>query len=229
MTGEELLNEISRRIKGRLKVKSINDARLAKEIGVTQPTLNMWRSREKLTPKQIMAIIDRFEKNVERRTIADSITPIIEFFYLDRIESKRGANWELFSDAKDGKKHPYLSELKKTLRASHGVYIFHDSRGRAIYVGKAVRQDLWKEMNLAFNRDRGAVQKIKRVNHPSIHVQFKGEDEGRRRIENELIALHEIASYVSVYKVSEGLISKLEALLVRSFANDLLNIRMENF
>ena len=36
-----------------------------------------------------------------------------------------------------------------------------------------------------------------------------------------------MASYFSAYKVDDGMIGDVEALLVRSFANDLLNIRME--
>ena len=42
------------------------------------------------------------------------------------------------------------------------------------------------------------------------------------------MALHAIAAYLSAYAVPIGLISKIEALLVRGFANDLLNTRMES-
>jgi len=38
-----------------------------------------------------------------------------------------------------------------------------------------------------------------------------------------------INSYMSAYHVPDGLIGKFEALIVRSFANDLLNVKMENF
>jgi len=83
-------------------------------------------------------------------------------------------------------------------------------------------------MNLAFNRERGDVQSIKRVDHPSNRVAYKEAEHGRRSIKNQPVALHEIASYMSAYAVADDLINKLEALIVRAFANDLLNVRMPN-
>jgi hypothetical protein len=83
-------------------------------------------------------------------------------------------------------------------------------------------------MNLAFNRDRGEVQSIKRVDHPSSRVVYKEAEHGRRPIKKHSVALHELASYMSAYEVANDLIGKLEALIVRTFANDLLNVRMEN-
>ena len=41
--------------------------------------------------------------------------------------------------------------------------------------------------------------------------------------------LHDLATYFSAYEVADVMIDDLEALMVRSFANDLLNIRMERF
>jgi hypothetical protein len=82
-------------------------------------------------------------------------------------------------------------------------------------------------MNLAFNRDRGEVQSIKRVQHPSSRVPYKDAEDGKRKIKKQQIPLHEIASYMSAYEVADDLIGKLEALIVRTFANDLLNVRME--
>ena len=82
-------------------------------------------------------------------------------------------------------------------------------------------------MNNAYNRDRGEVQSIKRVNHPANRIAFKGLDEQKRQIKRQTVALHDIAHYMSAYEVAEGLIGKFEALIVRTFANDLLNVRME--
>ncbi|MNY83646.1 hypothetical protein D3C86_2265510 [compost metagenome] len=48
-----------------------------------------------------------------------------------------------------------------------------------------------------------------------------------KQIIKRAVPLHEIAAYVSVYEVADGMIGKVEALIVRAFANDLLNIRME--
>jgi hypothetical protein len=231
MDGTELLKEISRRIAKRRGTKTVADATLAKEIGVTQPNLALWRARKELTARQIVNLMDRIEKRAAAKSIENTINPIVEFFYIDRAEAKHGANWQIFSPSPSANttEHPYLAGLKQRLEKSHGVYIFHDSRGRAIYAGKAHRQSLWKEMNLAFNRDRGEVQNIKRVNHPTNRVAFSSSEDGRRSINKEPVALHAIASYMSAYEVDERMIGKIEALIVRAFANDLLNVKMENF
>ena len=84
-------------------------------------------------------------------------------------------------------------------------------------------------MNNAYNRDRGEVQSIKRAYHPKKNVQYKGLEIKKRQIRRESIALYDVAFYLSAYEVPDGLIGKFEALLVRAFANDLLNVRMENF
>ena len=125
--------------------------------------------------------------------------------------------------------HPYRSGLKAELSKYHGVYVFFDSRGQAIYAGKARRQKLWKEINLAFNRDRGEVQKIRRVAHPTRRQAYQTSAARPRQIVEEDVALHELAAYFSAYQVPDAMINAVEAMLVRSFANDLLNIKMEKF
>jgi hypothetical protein len=107
--------------------------------------------------------------------------------------------------------------------------VFFDSRGQAIYTGKARRQNLWKEMNLAFNRNRGEIQKIKRVHHPTRKQSYRTSDEKARQIRDSFVPLHELARYFSAYQIADTMINELEAMLVRSFANDLLNQRMERF
>jgi hypothetical protein len=133
--------------------------------------------------------------------------------------------------AKDdsGGDHPYRAGLKDELLEHHGVYVFFDSRGQAIYTGKARRLSLWKEINSAYNRQRGDVQRIKRVNHPTRRQEYRTSEEKARQIRDIAVPLHEIASYFSAYHVADSMINDLEALLVRSFANDLLNVRMERF
>ena len=168
MNGTDLLNEISRRIAKRHGTKTITDAVLAREIGVTQPNLALWRGKQ-LTPRQVVNLMEKIKKQAAKHTVARAINPIVEFFDIAAVESKQGAKWELFSASKVGGKagkHPYLAGLHERLNSTHGIYVFHDSRGRAIYVGKAHHQTLWTEMNLAFNRDRGEVQSIKRIQPP---------------------------------------------------------------
>jgi hypothetical protein len=65
--------------------------------------------------------------------------------------------------------------------------------------------------------------------HPTRQQEYRTSDEKTRQINDHVVPLHEIASYFSAYRVSEGMIDDLEALLVRSFANNLLNMKMERF
>jgi hypothetical protein len=226
--GAALLDEIARRIKKR-KGKDVKRAELAKELGVTEPVLDNYGDGE-ITPKQVVNLMEKFAKVSEKRVMEQAIVPIVEFFYLDPRKTKQGKSWKLFAtDDGKGGSHPYLSGLYERLTQTHGIYVFHDSRGRAIYVGKAQRLFLWEEMNNAFNRKRGEVQSIKRAAHPTNRIPYKGPEKKKRPIVRQKVALHEIASYVSAYQVADGLIRKFEAVIVRAFANDLLNVRIENF
>jgi|SRR5271165_7462853 len=225
MNGTDLLNEFRRRIRVRENMAKVTDTVLAKELGLTQPALANYKGR-KVTPRQIAGLVERFAKRAEKRLIDETLVPLVEFLPLNAV--KHGANLQIFSTTDGTHEHPYFKGLKDKLESSHGIYLFHDSRGRAIYAGKAQKQTLWVEINLAFNRDRGEVQSLKRVRHPTNRVQYKGPDEMKRRIAKEVVSLHHIARYLSVYQVPDRFISKLEALIVRSFANDLLNVRMES-
>lgn len=165
----------------------------------------------------------------EKRAFQASVKPIVEFFKLDAADSSGGAYQEIFKEkSEDGESHKYYAGLREQLKNNNGVYIFYDSRGRAIYAGKAVKQKLWNELKSAFNRERGEVQSIKRVKHPSKNYSFKSSDEKNRPIRNRPVPIHALAAYVSAYVVPIPLIPKIEALLVRGFANDLLNVRMES-
>jgi hypothetical protein len=162
-------------------------------------------------------------KAAENRLVEEAVVPLLEFFPIDhQVQTPKG-DWHIFSPKAD----PYLNGLQKCLHQAHGIYVFHDSSGRAIYAGKVLQQSLWSEINHAFNRKRGEVQSIKRVEPPANRAGYDGRAEGQ--IKKVPVALYEIARYVSAYQVATELISKFEALIVRSFANDLLNVRMEKF
>ncbi|MDX9862023.1 MAG: hypothetical protein RBS99_14015 [Rhodospirillales bacterium] len=228
-SGDELLAEIARRVTKEKGTKTITDSVLAKEIGITQPALANYRGKD-VTAKQAVNLMEKYARKAELRIVASSVVPIVEFFPLNPTKTSQEKSWQIFTAfKKHGGDHPYYRGLKEQLESTHGIYIFHDSRGRAIYAGKAQKQSLWAEMNNAFNRDRREVQSIKRVRHPSSGVAYKGPDEKKRQITKEIVTLYHIAKYASAYQVTDGLIGKLEALIVRTFANDLLNVRMENF
>jgi len=73
------------------------------------------------------------------------------------------------------------------------------------------------------------VQKIKRVTHPQRNQEYRTGKEKARQIVDHVVPLHELAAYFSAHEVTDGMINEVEAMLVRSFANDLLNKRMERF
>ncbi|MDE8345738.1 MAG: hypothetical protein POH28_06110 [Acidocella sp.] len=207
-----------------------NDSDVAIKLGVTSGAISQWRQLKTITARQIIGLVLKSQEAAVRQVEKAGIQPVVEFFPLNKKRVGKGNNFEMFDDhAGSQEPHPYLSGLKAELESHHGVYVFFDSSGRAIYAGKARIQNLWKEMNLVFNRNRKDLQTIKRVKHPSIKSTYKTSDEKSRQIIGVSIPLHELAAYVSAYAVKDGLISVVEAMLVRSFANDLLNKRMERF
>lgn len=203
------------------------DKQLADKLGISPAGLQGWKRQDDVTALQVAGLVSAGVRETEIRTKqeveANAVKPIVEFFPLNKCQSRGGTKYELF-DSNDG--HLYLQGLRKELAAHHGVYVFSDSRGHAIYVGKARDQPLWNEMNAAFNRQRD-VQKIMRVAHPERNQAFKTSDEKKRQIRETTVKLHDIAMYFSAYQVADGMINSLEAMLVRCFANDLLNVRME--
>ena len=204
------------------KFRVLTDAALAKHLGIAVPTVQLWKKRKTVTPKLVASLTHKasFQSNF--------IRPLVEFFPIEKCETKKGAGFEVFSiwDNDDAEEHLYRDGLKEELAEYHGVYVFFDSRGQAIYAGKARRQKLWKELNLAFNRKRADVQTIRRVAHPSRQQKYSIKP---RQIVSHEVALHELAAYFSAYQVPDAMINDLESMLVRSFANDLLNVRMEKF
>lgn len=221
------MGEVARRIQRENESDTVSDIELAKKLGVTTQGLTNYRNG-KLTPRQLGNLLESYSRARINEMIAATVVPVVEFFEIDHHDT--GSKYRVFSDvAEGGRKHPYLQGLKERLEKKHGIYVFHDSRGRAIYAGKAQKLSLWTELNNAFNRDRREVQSIKRVSHPQNRVKYRGPEEKKRQIVRQNVPLHDIASYFSAYEVPDQLIGKFEALIVRAFANDLLNVRMETF
>ena len=71
------------------------------------------------------------------------------------------------------------------------------------------------------------MQKIALVQHPERNQELKPGYEKLRQPKDTLLELSDLAAYFSAYYVDDGMINDLEALMVRGFANDLLNVRME--
>lgn len=224
MKGTEVVSELKK------KFRITTDRALSEVLGITPLAVQNWKKRPECTVRQVVGLIHSASKTGAVRFRKNAVRPLVEFFEITRHESKRGTKFELFGTFdENGRSHPYFSGLREELDSNHGVYLFFDSRGQAIYAGKARKQMLWREMNLAYNRSRGAVQKIKRVQHPERKVAYRTSDEKARQIIDREVPLWEIAAYFSAYEVADPMIEDVEALIVRSFANDLLNKRMERF
>lgn len=205
-------------------------AALAKKVGVTQQAVRYWEVTPTLTARQIAGMVKAAVEVTSADTYRNAVRPLVEFFPLAKCASRHGAKYELFAvKSAKGKVHRYLDGLKRELDQHHGVYVFFDSRGQAIYAGKARKTTLQAEITHAFNRDRGSVQKIRRVKHPSRNQAYRTTDEKARQIHEFEVPLHELAAYFSAYAVADPLIDDVESLLLRSFANDVLNKRMERF
>jgi len=207
------------------------DKDLSEKLGVSIPTISLWKKqRREITPQQMAGLLNKASEKATSQALKTAIHPIVEFFGIDRCLSRGGKNSEIFSSKKEnGDDHSYLSGLKEELENNNGIYIFFDSVGKAIYAGKARKQSLWKEMNRAFNRRRD-VQTIRCVKHPMDRERiYRTSDVTHRQIVKRQKYLWHIASYFSAYRVVEDIIDNMEAMLLRSFPNNLLNEKMEQF
>ena len=221
MKASNLINELSKRLHTNSQVD------LARALGVSVGTLINWKGRnEDLSAAQVAAALIKSRDVAVREAQLKTIQPIVEFYKINKCRSKREARWLLFDGVSDNRF--YASGLREALEKCNGLSIFYDSRGYALYVGKAREQSLWKEMNLAFNRVR-EVQAITLVNHPERNQEFRPGYEKLRRPKEKRLELSDLAFYFSAYQVADGMIDDLEALMVRGFANNLLNVRMERF
>jgi len=216
MRGKELIDEL----KKQFGIKT--DSELKKATGLSIPTINNWKSNPaKLTPLQIGNLIKKARRKERKDIISTIASPIVEYYEVKVSESRQGAKDEIISSVSSKGK-----SLKKELENSQGIYVFYNSQCKVIYLGKAKKQSLWKEMNLAFNRERDS-QFVWRVQHPDVGQTFVPAFKKPRKLQKTYVFLSEIAAYFSAYVVAPDLIDNIEALMIRCFANDLTNTRME--
>lgn len=202
------------------------DNELAAKTGIALNTLANWkRSSESITEQQVANLLSKAVNVGQEYALNSAIKPIVEFYPISHTDSRQGANYEIIPTNKH--ENPYDRQLRTYLEQSCGLYIYYDSVGKVIYVGKAEKQNLWKEMNLAFNRKR-ASQTIVAVEH-SGKGDFSPAHEGKRKMKEMNVYLYDIAVYFSAYQVTPLLISNLEAFLIRALPNDLNNERLETF
>ena len=200
---------------------------IATYLGAKPAQLSKWlKENKQLTNLEMERLIDRTREAAAEEALRVAIRPIVEFYPIEPVESKQGMKWELFFSSKDAPLP--VRGLRKRLENAQGVYFFYDTRGRALYAGKTSRRTLWAEMKNAFNRDRGR-QELFRVNHPTRNQEFVSATDKLRSIKQTSVLLADMAAYFSAYEISPGMIDAVEALVIRAFANDLLNTRMETF
>jgi hypothetical protein len=215
-------DELFAEIKSKNKISSDKD--LASFLGITQTTLISYKkSIDNLSPKDISRLLTKHSLAQTARSFSTAIRPIVEHYPITKCDSKHGAKWEILPT---GAANPREAKIRDYLTSSIGIYFFYDSMGHFIYNGKTISQNLWKEINLAFNRDRGQ-HKVFRVSHPTTGQSFEPAWKTPRQPCRKPVYLHEIAGYFSAYEISKELVSVVEALFIRSICNDLANIKME--
>jgi hypothetical protein len=204
------------------------ETQLAEVLGQKQPTINNWKRREKITAtvaaKAMRRLADRVEVEAEElrdqlraRQVAHSISALVE--YAPIAVWHRPGNQNAQIKAADGYAH---LDIRKTLEDRRGIYIFYSSMCSPIYVGKANKTELWGECNDAFNRHLKG--DLSRVNYPDVTQKTRTQP----KLGRHTAKVYEVASYVSAYEVDKVLVDKVEALMIRSFINQLANVKIEN-
>jgi hypothetical protein len=226
LKGRDLTKSLRRKLAPSEAKTPLSQGRLADALGMSTVALWSWDKQKKdITAKQISNLVEKAMAQARKSAEQGAINPIVEFYPIAPADSKQQKSKELFPPSSTLR---YQKELRVELQSKHGIYIFYDSRGRALYAGKALSRSLWDELKSVFNKQRD-VQNVWRVRHPTTDHAFKTSEEIQRKIVRENLALHSLAKYVSVYSVPRRLYQHPGRLLIRGFANDLLNERMENF
>ena len=226
MHKSENVNEFSQNLILKIKEKTgiSSDSKLAKFLGINQPSLTGWRKNGVSELQLANAFISMRKQAIEEKAAAikkahaDSIQPIVEFYPINKHGVEKMVVFE--------PKGTYQTCLRDVLKSTNsGIYVFYDTRGKALYTGKT-KANLWGEMNLAFNRDRKG-QDIVLVKHPVNNVAFQLASEKIRQPFNRNLRLTELAAYFSAYAVVDDMVDAVEGLLIRAFPNDTFNTKME--
>jgi len=209
----------------KIKFKVQSDSKLASLIGVSPNTISAWKKGKEISETQAVNIIRKAADSAIENAIHHSVQPLVEMYAIEATDSRQGVNSEIISTDKS---ETYNNDLRKNLEQSKGIYFFYNSEGKVIYVGKTSKQNLWKEINSAFNRHR-ETQKVYLVNHPTTRGTFSPAHEKSRKMRKTNVYLYDLAVYFSAYKIHPHLISNIEALLIRALPNDLSNAKIESF
>ena len=201
-----------------------SDADIAGILGLTAGRISQLRARAgELSARQIVSFIQKAAVNERKNVFSNGIKPIVEMYALDRVSSRHDVKWELLPTGKD---NPRNQKIRTYLESVQGIYLFYDSQGCAIYAGKTEKQNIWKEMTNAYNRERSNHHAVF-VDHPTTGQTFTPAWQSPRQPRKTQVYLFDTSLYFSAYEVAPELIPKLEAFVVRSFCNSLSNKKME--
>ena len=202
---------------------------LAKLLSATEKKIAGWNAKIAIWPKDqkplshteilnlVKDSVDAAVKRQREEIFKTLIDPITEYFPIDKgkpIGSKKN-HYEIQLGGQEDER----PDLRDRLERSKGIYIFYDSSARAIYVGQTKSNTLWKEIQLAFNRDPAQHQNIYRIDHNGPKTQ--------RGLSEKKVWFNEMARYFSAYNIHRDIIPTFEALFIRAFANSLMNKKME--
>ena len=144
---------------------------------------------------------------------------------MERVYSKQEKKYEIFRFDDEAPK--YNIGVREELRNHTGIYVFFNSQGEPVYVGKATKP-LWGESKTTFNRDLGEspARKLSRPHHP-LGKEYSPVME--RRISPIQFKIHDVARFYSAYEVDDEMISDMEAILVRVCTNSVVNLAHPRF
>lgn len=175
----------------------VTQVALATALGVTQATISNWTKGKNPSKSSLKKIIELY-RNHHAKTL---IKPLLEFFPIDPV--RRNSTWDFST------KESVVSELKDSLDKRVGIYIFYDTSGTALYLGKTERS-LYSE----------AKQRLKALPNRPIYKPAKAHRE----------PMGSMARYLSAYEISIAVaVKNIETFMLRAFPNDLRNVNGGNF
>lgn len=212
MRGSELIDEL------KAEFGASTSRELATCLGGSPANMDNLNRLETVSAKRTSRLVKR-----ARDAVADDwLSVITEFHPIEKTRSTGQKKWEIL-DAKSRDNQ----QLVDTLKDNIGIYLFYDSTGGVIYVGKTkAKSGLWYEMKSAFNR-RNVDNPIYRV-RPSRRKNVLMSNDGQHPpITRDIVPIHETAAYFTAYQVDLLFIDQIETLFIRAIPNNLTNVRIE--
>lgn len=177
-----------------------SQSEISKYLGIQQTQLSYYQKNNQAGPKAIRGMIESYTNFKTEELVKKVINPVLEF---KKIKPTKFSSKYILLPTEHNK-----DALKEVLEKKVGIYLFYNSQGKNIYIGKTE-----KDLYIEITQQLGRVIKIYAESLKPTNVQ-QGD----------------ITSFISVYEIKpKALIKDLEALLIRAYANDNTNIKMENF